>query len=90
MNRPGIPGGSESLAPFEMAGTSVPAIHVQLHTEATGSGTLQSDVNLWLHHETGLVLRRAVELEASSAAPVGTTTYREHYEIILRSLEPHR
>lgn len=77
--------GKESV---QVGGEVVESVHMQLRSEATGGGDATSQVDLWLHPETGLVLRRVAQVDASAPSPMGSASYRERYEIRLTSLRP--
>lgn len=68
--------------------TAVPAIHIELRVHISGSGTAEMTINLWLHPDNGLVLRKTAQVEASSSTPSGTVRYEESYDLRLESLTP--
>lgn len=76
------------VGPMNVAGTTVPAVHIRGTTHVTGDSDATSTTDLWVHAETGLVLRHVNKLDGSSPSPAGNVAYRERYTIELTSMTP--
>lgn len=82
-----------TLLAYEIAtvgGTSVNAVHLRERGEPAGdtTGTMQREV--WLSVSDGVLLREWVRMESHTSQGAIKASYREQYELRLRSLEPSR
>lgn len=76
------------IAPFDVGGTSVPAVHLRISSVVSGDNATTSELDIWVHAENGLVLRRTSVLDGRSPSPGGDVSYTERYTIELLSLTP--
>lgn len=81
-------GTNHGAVPVEVGGNTISSTHIELKISISGSGTATMTVNLWLHPDNGLVLRREAHVQATSSGPSGQINYEERYEIRLIALTP--
>jgi hypothetical protein len=79
--------GRESL---EIAGTSVPALHYEIHRTITGDQTGEEDTEMWFSVADGMPVRneREIRVVSPAPAPLDSVTYTERGEWQLDSLAP--
>lgn len=68
----------------------VDAAHVVIENTTSGESVGRAVIHLWLHPDTGLVLRDIRDITSETPSPVGRVTYTEQTEFVLRSLTPQR
>lgn len=68
----------------------VNAPHVVIDNTTSGESEGRAVIHLWLHPDTGLVLRDIRDITSETPSPVGRVTYIEQTEFVLRSLTPQR
>lgn len=73
-----------------VGGQSVEAVHSRATSEVTGGASGSSQIESWVHPETGLTLKRISVLDGSEDGPGGKVSYHEEYTLVLQSLEPRR
>lgn len=73
-----------------VGGQAVEAVHSRATSTVTGGASGSSDIESWVHPDTGLTLKRISVLDGSEPGPGGTAHYHEEYTLVLRSLEPRR
>lgn len=69
-------------------GRLVRARRVRSVSDVTGDSRAHSEIDSWVHPDTGLTLRRESRLDGTSAGPSGEVRYHEEYTMHLRSLTP--
>lgn len=79
------------LGTVAVGGHEVPALHVQLTLDFSGSETGTNPNTYWISLDDGLILRQRETVAVSqSAGPLGSVRYSEQMNITLRSLTPAR
>lgn len=73
-----------------VGGQPVEAVHSRATSQVTGGASGSSEIESWVHPETGLTLKRISVLDGSEPGPGGKVSYHEEYTLVLRSLEPRR
>lgn len=71
-----------------IAGQVIRARRIRAISDVTGDSRAHSEIESWIHPETGLTLRRRSVLDGTSAGPPGDVSYHEEYVLELRSLTP--
>lgn len=79
--------GTETVA---VEGTRVETARIREETVQSGLTDGMGLREWWLDVRTGLVLRQIVRNDSTTSTSIGSVTYHEEYELILRSLEPRR
>lgn len=69
-------------------GQVVRARRIRSVSDVTGDSRAHSEIDSWVHPDTGLTLRRESLLDGTSAGPSGEVRYHEEYTMQLRSLTP--
>ena len=75
--------------PIDVGRTTVTTDHVMLVTVDDPDGD-DMRIDTWFAEGTDLVVREIGERHTTDPSPIGDVHYREHYEIVLTSLEPMR
>lgn len=76
------------VEPFTVGEETRNAVHVAVTSTVTGDSDAESELDIWVDEETGLVLRQIFALDGTSPGPSGDVAYTERYELVLRSIEP--
>ncbi len=71
-----------------IGGRTVRARRIRSVSDVTGDSRAHSEIDSWVHPETGLTLRRVSLLDGTSTGPSGDVRYHEEYTMQLRSLQP--
>lgn len=79
--------GTESIT---IGGTKVAAVHLRITSTQGGERKGGGTKDQWVQAGTNLVLRSRVHDNVRSPSPVGEVTYKQDYEITMKSLTPKR
>jgi hypothetical protein len=71
-----------------VGGTSVEAARYRAEITNTGSARGGGTHDVWLDPDTGLIVRRVVEIATTADSVIGDVDYREQYTMTLQSLTP--
>jgi hypothetical protein len=73
---------------LRVGGRRVEAVHVQSQSTLSGRARGTSRAEVWLHPESGLLLKLVREVHSTAAAFGTTVTYDENASFVLESLSP--
>jgi hypothetical protein len=77
-------------ASIRIGGTKVGAVHLHIASTQGGQRSGGGTKDQWVQAGTNLVLRLRVHDNVRSPSPVGSVTYKQDYEITMKSLTPKR
>lgn len=78
------------LKPLTIGGTKVDAVHLRITSTQGGERSGGGTEDRWVRAVTNLVLRARVHDNVRSPSPVGAVTYKQDFDITMKSLTPAR